>query len=233
MVALSDTAANPPLHGYRGSPASAAAGERPRGLTVAISREAGARGGSIARRVGRLLGWPVYDQDSLALLARDDAARRELLAEVPGPAAAWADHQATTVAGGIDGTDASELVKLVFALAARGEVVIVGRGAGVLLPGESTLNVRVIAPHAERVAYLAQWLRMTTDEAAAELAARDRVRAALHAALTGKAASDPTQYDIILNSGRLGEAGCADMIVSAIKSKHLAEPQEAPYFDAV
>lgn len=227
MVALSEST-NPPLHGYRGAPAPAAAGERPRGLTVAISREAGARGGSIARRVGRLLGWPVYDQDSLALLARDDEARRELLAEVPGPAAAWADRQAGAFVG-----DAGELVKLVFALAARGEVVLVGRGAGVLLPGESTLNVRVIAPHAERVAYLAQWLRMTTDEAAAELAARDRVRAALHAALTGKAASDPTQYDLILNSGRLGEAGCADLIVSAIKSKHLTEPPEAPSYDAV
>ena len=123
-------------------------------------------------------------------------------------------------------------VVLVFALAARGEVVIVGRGAGFLLPGDTTLNVRVIAPHAERVAYLAQWLRMSADEAATELAARDRVRAALHAALTGKAASDPTQYDLILNSGRLGEAARADLIVSAIKAKHLAEPQETPNFDA-
>lgn len=230
MVALSEPL-NPPMHGYRGVPTPPPAGEHPRGLTVTISREAGARGGSIARRVGRLLGWQVYDQDSLALLARDDTARRELLSDIPAPAAAWADRQATAFGGATGGSDAGELVKLVFALAARGEVVIVGRGAGLLLPGGSTLNVRVIAPHTERVAYLAQWLRMTADEAAAELAARDRVRAALHAALTGKAASDPTQYDLILNSGRLGEAGCADLIVNAIKAKHLAEPPEVPNFD--
>ncbi len=232
MVALSETT-TPPLHGYRGAPAPHAAGEHPRGLTVAISREAGARGNSIARRVGRLLGWQVYDQDSLALLARDDSARRELLADVPESAAAWANRQSATAGGRAGGTDAGELVKLVFALAARGDVVIVGRGAGVLLPGESTLNVRVIAPHAERVAYLAQWLRMSDEEAAAELAGRDRVRAALHAALTGKSVSDPTQYDLILNSGRLGEAASADLIVSAIKVKQLADPQESPSFDAV
>jgi hypothetical protein len=232
MVALSDSS-GPPLHGYRGAVTPPPVGEHPRGLTVAVSREAGARGGSIARRVGRLLGWPVYDQDALALLARDESARRELLADVPAPAATWADRRSAAVAGTVGAADTSELVKVLFALAARGEVVIIGRGAGVLLPGESTLNVRVIAPHAERVAYMAQWLRMTTEEAAAELAARDRVRAALHAALTGKPASDPTQYDLILNSGRLGEVGSAELIVQAVKAKHLSVPAEVPSFDAV
>jgi hypothetical protein len=230
MVALSDTPAGPPLHGYRGAPTPPPVVEHPRGLTVAISREAGARGGSIAGRVGRLLGWQVYGQDSLSLLARDDNARRELLADTPPAAAAWADRQA---AASVAGDDTGELVKLVFALAARGEVVIVGRGAGFLLPADSTLNVRVIAPHAERVAYMAQWLRLTAEEAEAELAARDRVRAALHAAVTGRAASDPTQYDLVLNSGRLGEAGCAELIVQAIKTKQLAVRPELPAFDAV
>ena len=229
MVTRTDA---PPPHGDRGAPTPPPTVEHPCGLTVAVSREAGARGGSIARRVGRVLGWQVYDQDALALLARDDSARRELLADLPHPAAAWASRQAA-VGGMIGGADTGELVKLVFALAARGEVVIVGRGAGFLLPGESTLNVRVIAPHAERVAYMAQWLRLTTEEAVAELAARDRVRAALHAAVTGRAANDPTQYDLILNSGRLGEAACADLIVNAIKGKHLADPPESATFDAV
>lgn len=230
MVALSDTAASPPMHGYRGAPTPPPVVEHPRGLTLAISREAGARGGSIARRVGQLLGWQVYGQDTLALLSRDDNARQELLANTPAAAAAWANREA---AAHVAGDDTGELVKLVFALAARGEVVIVGRGAGFLLPTDSTLNVRIIAPHAERVAYLAQWLRLTTEEAEDELAARDRVRAALHAAVTGRAAKDPTQYDLVLNSGRLGEAGCAELIVHAVKTKQLTDHPELPTFDAV
>ncbi len=230
MVALSDPVA-PPLHGYRGDDAAEVPSpDHPLGLTVAVSREAGARGGSVARRVGQLLGWQVFDQDQLALLARDETARRDLLADTPAPAAAWAAKQVALVPAT---PDSDELVKLVFTLAARGEVVLVGRGAGYLLPVLSTLNVRIIAPHAERVAYLAQWLRLPLDEAAEELAARDRVRAALHAAVTGKAASDPTQYDLMLNSGRLGEAGCADLIVQALKAKQLAESPDVPTFDAV
>src|SRR4051812_8217077 len=49
-----------PMHGYRGDlpPGRTTA---PRGLTVALSREAGARGTTIARKLGELLGWQVFD----------------------------------------------------------------------------------------------------------------------------------------------------------------------------
>src|SRR4051812_46301587 len=82
----------PPLHGFRGD-APGPVLDRPRGLTVAVSREAGARGGSIARRVGQLLGWQVFDQDLLDYLVRDERARAELLAAVPEGAQHWADEQ--------------------------------------------------------------------------------------------------------------------------------------------
>ena len=46
------TDAGPPLHGYRGTPTPPPMVSRPLGVTVAISREAGSRGGSIAAAVG-------------------------------------------------------------------------------------------------------------------------------------------------------------------------------------
>src|SRR5437763_7060974 len=77
---------HPPLHGYRGE-APAAVDRWPCGLTIAISREAGARGGSIAQRIGRKLGWQVVDQDQLEYLAQDD----HVLDELPDAARAWAE----------------------------------------------------------------------------------------------------------------------------------------------
>jgi hypothetical protein len=201
---------------------------------VAISREAGARGGSIARRLGRQLGWQVFDQEMLGFLARDPAARDELLADIPPEAVAWAGVQVgrlTQARSLAAGSDLAELVRLVFVLAARGEAVIVGRGAGALLPVESTLNVRVVAPLAERVAYMGQWLRLPGEAAAAEVASRDRIRAELHRGLTERESGDPTQYDLVLNSGRLGEAGCTTLIVQALEAKRAAPPPADP--DAV
>ncbi len=45
--------------------------EIPAALTVAISREAGARGSTIGRRAARILGWPVYDQEMIEYMAQD------------------------------------------------------------------------------------------------------------------------------------------------------------------
>jgi len=45
-----DRTGDSPLHGYRGEEASAPTMGVPAGLTIAISREAGSRGASIAKR---------------------------------------------------------------------------------------------------------------------------------------------------------------------------------------
>src|SRR4051812_43418150 len=83
----------PPLHGNQGDREPLPELEAPLGLTVAISREAGARGGSIARRVGKKLGWQVYTQELLEFLGNNEAARSHVLADVPAAAASWADGQ--------------------------------------------------------------------------------------------------------------------------------------------
>src|SRR5437879_1034407 len=42
-----------------------------RPFSIAISREAGTRGPAVARAVAERLGWQVYDNELLALVARD------------------------------------------------------------------------------------------------------------------------------------------------------------------
>ena len=54
-----------------------------------------------------------------------------------------------------------------------GEVILLGRGAGCILPAASTLHVRVVAALTDRIAYMAQWLRLTMDEAAQQVELRD------------------------------------------------------------
>src|SRR5438105_12155875 len=83
-------ASEPRLHGFRGdAPDDAAA--RPRSLTVALSREAGARGTTIAHKLGELLGWQVFDQELIDFLLTDESGRLKLLADVADGARAWVD----------------------------------------------------------------------------------------------------------------------------------------------
>ena len=93
--------------------------------------------------------------------------------------------------------------------------MLIGRGAGCILPRETTLNVRVMSSLPERIAYMAQWMRLPAAEAAEKVRASDERRADFVQAHFGQSSADVHQYDIVLNSGLLGEEGCADLIVQA------------------
>src|SRR5438445_13024366 len=71
-------------HGFRAEQHSSTARcSVPRSLTVAISREAGARGSGIGRRAGRALGWQVYDQELLEYIAQEGTLRQDAVDRLP------------------------------------------------------------------------------------------------------------------------------------------------------
>jgi cytidylate kinase len=223
---INPEAPHPPLHGYRGAPTTQPMRLKPWGLTVAVSREAGARGGTIAAAVGRLLGWQVYTQEMIDFLARDEAARQELQADVPATARLWAEAELARLTRTrmlVPGSDAAAVTRLILILASRGETVLIGRGAGFVLPAETTVHVRVVAPAGQRVAYLSQWMRLTEPEATTEVQRRDRKRAEFLATLTDGDPDDPIAYDLVLNSDRLGVEACAELVVQAVRAKQLPE----------
>src|SRR5213082_2372782 len=85
-----DAGSDSPRHGFQGDRAPPPPPpDVPAGVTIAISREAGARGGSIGRRVGRKLGWQVYDQELLEYIAQEGTFRQEVLGGVSPAAAQW------------------------------------------------------------------------------------------------------------------------------------------------
>ncbi|MGL6075058.1 MAG: AAA family ATPase [Fimbriiglobus sp.] len=211
-----------PRHGDRGLETPAPPLERPAALTIAISREAGARGHSIAAAIGKLLGWPVYPQDHLDFLAQDESAQEELLRDLTPSAVAWAEIEAAKVIHRQNLTsddNARAVVQLIYTLAARGEAVLVGRGAGFLLPRETTVHVRVVAPFPERSAYLAQWLRLTEAEAAKEAIQRDARRAEFISKLSDLPIHAPTTYDLMLNGSRLSTEMIARTIAELVRAK--------------
>lgn len=214
----------PPVHGFRGDTPTPPPLSHPRGLSVAISREAGARGATIARKVGELIGWQVFDQESLDYLLQDDTARQQLQAEVPSSARAWADAYFTRLQLNQKPAydpDTAAMIRLLLAVAARGDAVIVGRGAGFLLPAQSTVHVRVIAPFERRVAFFAQSLRLSREEASEELRARDERRAQFLKRTLNRDPADPTGYDVVVNADRLGLEGSAQFIAWAVRTKQM------------
>jgi Cytidylate kinase-like family len=222
--------AESPRHGFQGDRAPAPAKPLlPLSLTIAISRETGARGGSIGKRVGRKLGWQVYNQEVMEFMAQDGAMEQDAVADLTPPAAEWATQRWQATVRDFNLTSQpliAALTRVILTLGANGEVILVGRGAGCLLPRESTLHVRIIAPKEDRIAYMSQWLRLTPEEAAEQVEVKDRRRNAFVTNYFRGAPAEPHEFDLILNSSYLGEELCADLIAQAARAKLTARQPE-------
>ena len=211
-----------PRHGFQGDRGAPPPRLGPSALTIALSREAGARGGTIARRVGRKLGWQVYDQELLEYMAQEAIVRQGVLDAPPTTPADWVEVRLQQL---ISDNTLSEhptiinLARVMLALGAQGQVVLIGRGAGCILPRETTLNVRVIAPLEERIAYMGQWLRLTIEEATERVRMRDERRIEFVVNNLHRDPNDVHQYDVILNSSLLGEDVCAELIAQAARAR--------------
>ena len=215
-----------PRHGFRGERgARAGAAGVPASLTVAVSRESGSRGSSIARRAGAKLGWQVYSQELLEYVAQEGTHRQEILDTLPPAAVAWAEAELDRLLRQQHLSRHPSLLamaRMVLTLGAGGEVILVGRGAGCILPRDSTLNVRIVAPLNDRIAYMSQWLRLPREEAAEQVRDRDARRAEFLSTHFHCQPADTYQYDLLLNSSLLGEELCAELLAQAAQAKFAA-----------
>jgi hypothetical protein len=210
-----------PHHGYRGERPARQEGFAPAGLTIAISREAGARGGTIGRRVGRKLGWQVYDQELLDYVVQEGTVQPGFAEGLSEAANRWVEEQIQAlVAAGLEmPPPVVGITRATLALGAQGHVLLVGRGAGFLLPRETTLHVRLVAPLEERIAYMAQWLRLTVEEARQRVQVRDQRRADFLTTYLRRQPAEAHGYDLVLNTSTLGEEVCTELICQAARLK--------------
>ena len=189
-------------------------------LTVALSREVGARGTSVARELGARLGWKVYDHELLERIAKDMKARVELLESVDERQISWLQEcleafpsSPTICAAGY----VRHLVETLLTLGAHGHCVIVGRGAVHVLPAETTLRVRLFADWEDRLAVISQERGLTRTAAAEYVKQTERERIGFTREHFHKDPADPRHYDLILNTSRISAAECAELLVQVVR----------------
>ncbi len=203
----------------------------PLSFSIALSREAGTGGALVGRELGRRLNWPVYDHEILDHLASElhvEVDRLESIDERPGnwlveSLSAFAAHSTVS-----EVTYYRRLLKLILALGAKGHCVIVGRGAMIALPVESTLRVRLVASHQDRVAFVVKERGLKPTEAASLVEETDRQRRKFIKDHFRKDVTDPLIYDLVLNTSRLSVEECADLVVEALLRLQARQPGAKP-----
>jgi cytidylate kinase len=106
--------------------------------------------------------------------------------------------------------------------------VIVGRGAAQVLPVETTLRVRLVAPLEWRIVAISQKLGISREQAARQIHMIDHERVRFVKDHFHKEATDPRQYDLILNSSRYSVGECAELIVEALRRLQAHGPVGSP-----
>ena len=210
----------PAFHGYARNEADSEASFRPP-LTIAISREAGARGRTVAKRTAKLLEREFVSQETLEYMA-ENSRFQDGMKELSEAALEWierslADERQVEVLGA--NPELEPLMRVILGVAARCRCVLLGRGAGCVLPTDAKLHVRLYAPEKERITYLSQLERLSWTEAEKVVRERDEARRRFVSSRFGRAPGDLLQYDLALNTAQLGSEATAQIIVAAANAK--------------
>lgn len=191
---------------------------QPPPITIALSRQAGSGGADIARALGARLDWPVYDHELLTRIAEEKGLHARLLEQLDERAVSWLEEIVQSFSSRPAPSEMSYfkgLAELLASLSKVGHCIIVGRGAAQILPAETTLRVRVVAPREKRIASIARSKDLTPDHAEKWVDHTDRERTRFVERHCRVDPNDCMCYDLILNSGRLTVEECATLIVSA------------------
>lgn len=188
-------------------------------LTIALSRQVGAGGTSIATEVGNRIGWPVYDHALLERIAEEMHLRTQLLESVDERQTHWLTEcaEAFSQSPAINTSSyVRHLIQTILSLGAHGSCIIVGRGSAYILPPATTLRVRIIADREHRVLGLSRERGIPRANADAQLDQVDRERITFIKDHFLRDPRDPQNFDLVLNSSCFSYAECADLIIEAL-----------------
>jgi cytidylate kinase len=188
-------------------------------FTIALSREAGTYGAAIARAVADRLGWPVYDSELLKRTATDLGVHQALLSSMDEHHVSWLSEYLEGLSphrGISQYAFMRRLLEILLSLAAQGNCVIVGRGATKVLPTATTLRVRIVAPREHRIEAVQHEHGISRGEATRRVEATDRERDEFVREHFGMDATDPRNYDLLLNAARFPIEQGAELIMSAL-----------------
>ncbi len=199
---------------------------------LTVSREAGAGGSAVIKRVAELLDLATIDRELLDYLAEQYRLPRDML-EVCDERTCnwlvevlsiWLSHRM------VSETDYLMLLgQFVLMSARKSSVIFAGRGVQLILPREKTLAVRIVAPLERRIECIMAQNQLSRYEAQRHVARRDAGRREFVRRHFHQEPSDPHLYDLVINTEIVDTEAAAEMIVN-LWHRRFASPCRAEEF---
>ena len=194
---------------------------------ITISREYGAGGHTIGKRVAQELGIEIYDKDIVRETVRASGFETEVVQEEEEDVSKASTFLKSLCSSSVHYRDPQEVIHevqtaVILQIAKKGPCVILGRCADDILreSGIETLNVFIHADDLHRAVRISEMTGITNaTELQKLMAKKDSSRRNYYEHYTHKKWGDSHNYDLTLDSGKLGVDLCVQMIVEAAKAE--------------
>ncbi|MFA6449936.1 MAG: cytidylate kinase-like family protein [bacterium] len=123
-------------------------------IVITISREPGSGGDDIAEKLSAELGWDLYNKEIVEKIADNEEVATEVISTLDEKTQSdFTDWLSDFLGDSSISSDAylKHLRNVIFAVAAHGKAVILGRGANFFIPPERRISIRLVAPINARI----------------------------------------------------------------------------------
>lgn len=194
---------------------------------ISISREFGSGGREIGFRLAQKLGIPFYDKELIAMASEDSNisadlfhANDEVISQKERSVNSYAPVDPFSPAYEIPVSDQLFVIqtKIIKQLAQNGPCVIIGRCSDVIL--EDSFKVFIcssLKKRVERLISLEDSAENDVKRIESQIRTIDKKRREYYQYYSGNEWGKPKNYDICLNSGKLGIERCVDLIAELVQ----------------
>lgn len=173
---------------------------------ITISRESGSRGQEVAEKLANKTGFDLFHHEILEAMIETSKNSKALLETL--------DERGMNIVDDIVSALVHEhhlwpdeysklLLRILNTVGKHGNAVILGRGGNCALKKLNTIRVRIVATDALRWEYIQKTRNLSLDDAQKIMISTDANRIAFVKRYFNSDASDPANYDLILNTGTL------------------------------
>ncbi len=201
--------------------------EEARRPVITVSRQHGAGGAGVARRVAEELGFDFFDRELIRRIAEDAHLSERVVAALDDKDRAWLTDWLLAFSNDRNLSQLGfiyHLIRVVGAIARHGGAVILGRGAHLILGQGEALRVLVVAPLEARVATVMRREGLGAREARHRIEEIEAERKAFLSKCFHADFADLTSFDLVVNTGTLGEEGAAGAVRAALAKLPVQAP---------
>ncbi len=185
---------------------------------ITISRLPGSNTEKIVEALSEKLGFEVFDARLVELLAKDAKLSAAMVESLDEKNVSKMDEwMKGFTSGRYLGPEEfiGRLVRIISSIGSQGRGIIVGRGAGLMLPPEKCLRVLLVAPLEARIVNLAKQLKIPQEQARLRIIQKEADSKAYIRKYFKVEMTDPLLYDLVVNTAGLKTAVVAELIMTA------------------